>query len=290
VTNLVRDLLEHLSLEQLEDNLFRGGSRKLGGKSIFGGQVLGQALVAADQTIEGRLAHSLHAYFLRPGDPDLSVIYKVERLRDGRSFTTRRVTAIQRERPIFAMAISFQISEEGFEHQMTMPDVPGPEGLLSTVELRRQFSKKLPETLREVLTAERPIELRPVVADDPLHTAPRPPAQAVWLRAGSPLPEQPSLHQALLAYASDFNLLDTALLPHGISFFQPEVQAASLDHAMWFHRPFRMDDWLLYSMDSPSACGNRGLARGNIFSADGRLVASVAQEGLIRRRENIEGR
>jgi acyl-CoA thioesterase-2 len=282
--DLIQDLLHHLTLERLEDNLFRGESRDLGGKSVFGGQVLGQALLAADQTVEGRRAHSLHAYFLRPGNPQSPIVYDVERIRDGRSFATRRVVAIQHGQPIFNMAVSFQIEEEGMEHQSPMPEAPGPKGLLSTTALRRQAAERIPTHLREVLTVDRPIEMRPVQPIDMFDPDRRPPTQQVWLRAVGSLPDSPALHQAILAYASDLTLLGTALLPHGMSFFQPDVQAASLDHAMWFHRPFRIDDWLLYAMDSPSAGNGRGLGRGSIFSRDGRLIASVAQEGVIRRR------
>ena len=282
--NLLKDLLDHLTLEPLREDRFRGESRSLGGKSVFGGQVLGQALLAADATVEGRRAHSLHAYFLLAGDPTAPIVYEVERIRDGRSFATRRVVAVQHGRPIFNMAVSFQVAEEGLDHHAPMPDVPGPEGLLSGSELHRQIADHLPESHREALTAERPIEMRPVQPRDLLNPERRPPQRQVWLRTVGTLPDEPALHQAMLAYASDFTLLATALFPHGLSFFNPEVQAVSLDHAMWFHRPFRMDEWLLYAMDSPSASAGRGLGRGSIFTRDGRLVASVAQEGVIRLR------
>ncbi len=282
MTELLQDLLDHLELERLEDNLFRGDSRDLGGKSVFGGQVLGQALLAAQQTVEGRQAHSLHAYFLRPGNPRAAIIYDVDRIRDGRSFATRRVVAIQHGRAIFNMSVSFQVAEEGLAHQSAIPAVPPPEELLSTVEWRRRMIERIPEPLREHLTRDRPIELRPVQPIDVLNPDRREPCQQVWLKAAGTLPDEPAIHQALLAYASDFTLLGTAFLPHGVSYFQPRVQAASLDHAMWFHRPFRMDEWLLYVMESPSACSGRGLGRGSIFARDGRLIASVAQEGVIR--------
>ncbi|HKK01137.1 MAG TPA: acyl-CoA thioesterase II [Desulfuromonadales bacterium] len=285
MTDLTEELLSHLALERLEDNLFRGQSRDLGGKSVFGGQVLGQALLAAHQTIEGRDVHSLHGYFLRPGDPQTPIIYDVERIRDGRSFATRRVVAIQHGQAIFNAAVSFQSAEEGFDHQLTMPEVPGPEGLTSFIELRRQAAERLPPARREVLTRERPIELRPVRPNDLFSPERRQPYQQVWIRAKGTLPDSDALHRAVLAYASDFSLLGTAFLPHGLSFYQPGVMAASLDHAMWFHRPFRADEWLLYAMDSPSASFGRGLARGSIYSFDGRLVASVAQEGVMRRRQ-----
>jgi acyl-CoA thioesterase II len=278
----LHDLLDHLTLERLEEDRFQGESRSLGGKSVFGGQVLGQALLAADATVEGRRAHSLHAYFLLAGDPNAPIVYEVERIRDGRSFATRRVVAVQHGRRIFNMAVSFQVAEEGLDHHLPMPDVPGPEGLLSGPELYRQIADRLPEKRRESLIAERPIDLRPVQPRDLLNPERRPPQRQVWFRAAGALPDDPVLHQAMLAYASDFTLLGTALFPHGLSFFNPGVQALSLDHAMWFHRPFRMDEWLLYSMDSPSASAGRGLGRGSIFTRDGRLIASVAQEGVIR--------
>jgi acyl-CoA thioesterase-2 len=285
--NLLKDLLDHLTLEPLGNDRFRGESRSVGGKSVFGGQVLGQALLAADATVEGRRAHSLHAYFLLAGDPQAPIVYEVERIRDGRSFATRRVVAVQHGRAIFNMAVSFQVDEEGLDHHAAMPDVPGPEGLPSGSELYRQIADQLPENRRDALTAERPIELRPVRPRDLLNPERRPPQRQVWLRTVGALPDDPALHQAMLAFASDFTLLGTALYPHGLSFFNPEVQALSLDHAMWFHRSFRMDDWLLYAMDSPSASAGRGLGRGSIFTRDGRLVASVAQEGLIRLRKAL---
>jgi acyl-CoA thioesterase II len=278
----LQDLLDHLTLEPLEEDRFRGESRSLGGKSVFGGQVLAQALLAANATVQGRQAHSLHAYFLLAGDPQAPIVYEVERIRDGRSFTTRRVVAVQHGRRIFNMAVSFQVAEDGLDHHLPMPDVPGPEGLLSGPELYQQITDRLPAERREALIAERPIELRPIQPRDLLHPERRPPQRQVWFRATGTLPDDPVLHQAMLAYASDFTLLGTALYPHGISFFNSGVQALSLDHAMWFHRPFRMDEWLLYAMDSPSASAGRGLGRGSIFTRDGRLIASVAQEGVIR--------
>jgi len=284
--SLIEDLLAHLGLERLEDNLFRGESRDLGGKSVFGGQVLGQAFMAANQTVEGRRAHSLHAYFLRAGNPLAPIIYEVERIRDGSSFTTRRVVAIQHGQAILNMAISFQVEEDGFEHQAQMPDVPRPDDLVSTAELRCKVAETLPEHKRAILTCERPIEIRPVQPVDLFEPERLPPCQQVWLRAVGKLPDDPALHQAVLAYSSDFTLLATAFLPHGISYFQRNILAASLDHAMWFHRPFRVDDWLLYTMDSPSASSGRGLGRGCIFTRDGKLVASVVQEGMIRTRKS----
>ncbi len=279
---MIADLLEHLTLERLEQNLFRGDSREVGGQAVFGGQVLAQATIAAAMTVESRPVHSLHGYFLRPGDLQSPIVYDVDRIRDGGSFSTRRVVAIQHGRAIFNMSASFHVPEKGVDHQLPMPKVPPPEELVSTTEFRRGFVDRLPQKLRGVLLRERPVEFRPVEPLDPLQPPKRPPKKQVWIRAVGSLPDDPGIHQAVLAYASDFSLLSTAFLPHGLSFFQREVRAVSLDHAMWFHRPLRMDDWLLYSMDSPSSCGGLGLARGSIFSRDGVLVASVAQEGLIR--------
>jgi acyl-CoA thioesterase II len=284
MTDPIEDLLGVLMLERLEDNLFRGQSRDIGGKSVFGGQVLSQALLAAELTVEGRMPHSLHGYFLRPGDAQAPIIYDVERIRDGRSYATRRVVAIQHGQAIFNAAVSFQRAEDGFDHQLPMPEVPGPEGLSSVIELRRQVAERLPAERREILTRERPIELRPVQPADLFTPERREPRQQVWFRAKGTLPAAEAIHRAALAYASDFSLLVTAFLPHSLSLFQPGVMAASLDHAMWFHRPFRADEWLLYVMDSPSASFGRGLSRGSIFARDGRLVASVAQEGVMRRR------
>jgi len=279
----IADLLDHLLLERLEENLFRGDSRSIGYRSVFGGQVLGQALTAAARTVEGRLAHSFHAYFLLPGDTQAPIIYDVERIRDGRSFTTRRVVAIQHGRAIFNMAASFQIRDEGIEHQAEMPRVPEPEELRSKAELNQRAAQNAPEKVRSFLLRQLPIEFRPVRPTDPLHPQPQPPQQQMWLRAVGPLPDDPQIHQAILAYASDFPLLGTALLPHGLSFLQKGARAASLDHAMWFHRDFRVDEWLLYAMESPSASNARGLSWGRFFTRDGELVASTAQEGMIRR-------
>jgi acyl-CoA thioesterase-2 len=283
MTDIGHDLLKHLTLERLEENLYRGDSRDIGGPNVFGGQVLGQALYAASQTVEDRGAHSLHAYFLRPGDKTASVVYEVERIRDGNSYATRRVVAIQRGKPIFNMAASFQRREEGIEHQFAMPEVPDPEGLLNMTELARQTLAEVPEKLSRFLSWQRPIEFRPVQPIHPLHPEPCPPFREIWMRANCALPDDPAMHKVLLAYASDFSLLGTALLPHALTFSQGEIRAASLDHAMWFHRDLRMDEWLLYSMDSPSTSHGRGFSRGNFFSREGKLVASVAQEGMIRK-------
>jgi acyl-CoA thioesterase-2 len=283
---VVHELVELLSLERLEDNLFRGQSRDIGTKYVFGGQVLGQALSAAQATMdtagEPRDAHSLHAYFLRAGDIDAPIVYNVDRTRDGGSFSVRRVTAIQHGQPIFFLAASFQQHEDGAEHQLSMPEVPKPEDLEPAQALSPEQMAKLPSKVQRWLTRQGPFEFRHVYPRDELKPPKRPPFQQVWFRLSERVGDAPELHRALLAYASDFHLLGTATFPHGISYYQPDVQMASLDHALWFHRPFRADEWLLYSVDSPSAQGGRGLARGQIFDRSGRLVASSAQEGLIR--------
>lgn len=282
----VAELVELLTLERLEDNLFRGQSRDIGTRYVFGGQVLGQALSAAQQTVDAaRQAHSLHAYFLRAGDIEAPIVYSVERARDGRSFSVRRVVAIQHGQTILNCAISFQVAEDGFEHQMSMPEVPQPEDVEPQRPLPPEELARLPVKLQRWLGADSPFEFRKIWPRDELHPAKRPPYQHIWFRLTAPVPDSPVLQRALLAYASDFHLIGTSTLPHGISHLSHNVQMASLDHAMWFHRPFRLDEWLLYSFDSPSAQGARGLARGMIFSRDGRLVASTAQEGLVRLRD-----
>lgn len=280
-------LLQLLDLEQVEQNIFRGVNRDIGSGRVFGGQVLAQALVAAGRTVqEGRLAHSLHGYFILPGDVEVPLVYLVDRIRDGGSFTTRRVVAVQHGRPIFNMAASFQVVEGGPEHADPIPEVPGPEGLPRELELIRRVADRIPERLRGVYTQERPIEFRPVDPAELFAPEPRPPRKHVWLRALGTLPDEPLLHQAVLAYASDYGLLGAALLPHGLTFQMPRLQAATLDHAMWFHRPFRMDEWLLYTMDSPSAAGARGFTRGSVHTRAGVLAASAAQEGLLRLRDD----
>jgi acyl-CoA thioesterase-2 len=279
---VLADLLHLLELERIEDNIFRGESRDIGSPRVFGGQVLGQALTAASYTVEGREVHSLHAYFLRAGDVGAHIVYEVDRARDGRSFSSRRVVAIQHGRPILNLAASFQVPEAGLEHQAQMPDVPGPDGLSDATDIPRAVLDTVPEKMRRFLTSKRPFELRPVEPIKLLSPAPAPPVRHIWLRALDQLPDNPHLHRNLLAYISDYQLVATATLPHGIHFEYGNVQMASLDHAMWFHRPFRVDDWLLYSMESPNASGARGLALGRFFARDGRLVASTAQEGLIR--------
>jgi len=279
-------LLSILDLEKLEENLFRGTSPSAGWQRVYGGQVLGQSLVAAVRTVPAdRLAHSAHAYFLIGGDPKVPIVYDVERMRDGGSFSTRRVKAIQHGRPIFALTASFQKSEPGLDHGTAMPaDVPMPEDLPSEKELLAKLLPHLPENMRSYWERERPIEIRLVDPSRYFDRKPRAPLQMVWMRASGRLPDVPTFHQCVLAYASDFTLLDTALIAHGRMAFDPDIQMASLDHAMWFHRPFRADEWLLYVQDSPSTFGARGLTRGSVFTRDGTLVATVAQEGLVRQR------
>lgn len=284
------DLLGLLDLEELELNIFRGTSRDIGSGSVFGGQVLAQGLVAAGRTVEDeRIAHSLHGYFILPGDVETPIVYFVDRLRDGKSFATRRVTAIQHGRAIFNMAVSFQVEERGPEHQTTLPEVPPPEELSSELDLIRRIADRIPERLRGIYTQDRPIEVRPVDPVDPFAPEPRPPLRYLWIRSVGSVPNERLQHQSVLAYASDYGLLGTALLPHALSFQLPNLQAATLDHALWFHRPFRVDDWLLFAMDSPIAAGARGFTRGSIFTRDGTLVASIAQEGLMRVRGGGSG-
>ena len=283
MTSPVSELIELLSLERLEDNLFRGQSRDIGTKYVFGGQVLGQALSAAQATlVTARAAHSLHAYFLRAGDIEHPIVYHVDRTRDGGSFSVRRVTAIQHGKVIFFCAASFQEPEPGAEHQLSMPEVPRPEDIEQALAIPPEKLALLPTKVQRWLDRMGPFEFRHVYPRDELQPPKRPPFQQVWFRLAEKVGDAPELHRALLAYASDFHLLGTATFPHGISYYQPDVQMASLDHALWFHREFRADDWLLYSIDSPSAQGARGLARGLVYDREGRLVASTVQEGMIR--------
>ena len=280
---VLADLLRLLELERIEDNIFRGESRDIGSSRVFGGQVLGQALTAASYTVpDERTVHSIHAYFLRSGDVGAPIVYDVDRARDGRSFSNRRVVAIQHGRPIFNMAASFQRAEDGVDHQVPMPDVPGPDGLPDAREIPSGVLDKIPEKMRRYFTHERPFEVRPVEKISLLEPDKVAPQRHVWIKAVDRLPDNPDLHRNLLAYVSDYQLVATATLPHGIRFELGNVQLASLDHAMWFHRPFRFDEWLLYAMESPNAFGARGLALGRFFRADGALVASTAQEGLVR--------
>jgi len=295
MNQVLQDLLGLLDLEPLEVNMFRGQSRDLGGKSVYGGQVIGQALVAAARTVERAVPHSLHAYFLRPGDMAHPIVYEVDRVRDGRSFTARRVQAIQNGAPILSMIASFHQPEANqLEHQISMPNVPPPDALEFAHVLRQQWLEEaerkgpLHERVRAALTRELAIEFKPVQPWNPLQPEKRPPAQHIWLRAAGRLPDDPLLHTCVLAYATDFNLLSTALIPHGQSWFNPDMIVASIDHALWFHRDVRVDDWLLYSMDSPTAQGARGFSRGLIFDRAGRLVCSVTQENLMRHLEKQE--
>lgn len=287
MSRAVDDLLAILDLEQLEHNLFRGRSPQVGWQRVFGGQVIGQALVAACRTVEGRRPHSLHAYFLLGGDPAVPIIYEVDRIRDGRSFTTRRVVAIQHGRAIFAMSVSFHADEPGLTHAATMPDVPPPEDLPGEAEIKSGVLPLMPDPVRAYYERERPIELKPVEFGRYISRAPGEPRFNVWIRATGRLPDDPAIHQCVLAYASDMTLLDSSLIPHGRTVFDRAIQGASLDHALWLHRPFRADHWLLYAQDTPSTSGARGFARGLIFARTGELVASVAQEGLIRERPDL---
>ncbi len=281
------DLITLLKLEQIEDNIFRGDSRDIGSAQVFGGQVLGQALSAAQRTVEGRGAHSLHAYFLRRGDMTAPIVYEVDRARDGGSFSMRRVVAIQHGRPIFNLAASFQIAEQGLDHQAQMPDVPGPESLKDFSDVGAELLNVLPQKMRRFLTDKRPFDFRPVEPINFLEPQKQAPLKHVWIRAVAALPDDQTLHKNLLAYVSDYELLGTSTLPHGLPFGRGQVIMASLDHALWFHRKVEIDNWLLYAMDSPNASAARGFARGQIFSRDGHLVASTAQEGLVRVVEKV---
>jgi acyl-CoA thioesterase-2 len=282
--NALDQLVSILDLEELELNLFRGRTPKEDRIRVFGGQVAGQALVAAGRTVEEGVVHSLHAYFLRPGDPSVPILYQVDRIRDGHSFTTRRVVAIQHGQAIFNLQASFQRPEDGFEHQVPMPEAPDPESLPTFKERNEALLAVAPAELKRWLVRERPIDVRHVNPSDHLKPEPRPPRQLVWIRADGRLPDTPLLHQCVVAYASDMTLIDTATLPHAIAWWDNTYQLASLDHAMWFHRALRADEWLLYEQESPIASGARGFTNGRLYTRDGRLVVSVAQEGLIRRR------
>lgn len=281
----IESLVSILDLELIEENLYRGLSPDVGWQRVFGGQVIAQALVAAARTVAAdRFVHSLHAYFVRPGDPAIPILYQVEPIRDGGSFSTRRVLAIQHGKAIFAMSASFQLDEEGFEHQVPMPAAPQPETLMGEEELKKSFLAYAPEAVRKYWGRKRPIEIRPTSFVHYISSEKLEPRQDVWVRTTGPVPEDRVLQAAVLAYLSDMTLLDTSLYAHGTSIFDQSLQVASLDHAMWFHRPFALDEWLLYTQDSPSASGARGMTRGKLFARDGRLIASVAQEGLIRKK------
>jgi acyl-CoA thioesterase-2 len=281
----LKALLAVLDLEQIEDNIFRGARSSDGRLRVYGGQVLGQALMAATRTVDpARPVHSLHGYFLLAGDPSLPIIYDVERIRDGGSFTTRRVKAIQHGAAIFTMSASFHKTEEGLEHQSALPDVPAPETLPNPKDLIAGLIDKLPAAMRSYWERDRPIDMRVIDISRYLSRKKKAPTQQIWFRASGRLPDDPTVHQAVLAYASDLTLLDTALIAHGKLLFDPDIQLASLDHALWYHRPFRADDWMLYVQDSPSAHSARGFSRGSIYTRQGALIASVAQEGLMRLR------
>jgi acyl-CoA thioesterase-2 len=278
-------LLAILDLEKIEEDLFRGESGDVGWQRVFGGLVIAQALAAAQRTVAtDRFVHSLHAYFLRPGDPQVPILYQVDRIRDGASFTTRRVVAVQHGKPIFSLSASFQVDEPGYAHQAVMPDVPPPEALPDSRAIYEQFLLHAPENVRKYWLRDRPVEIRPVSMTHHISSEKLEPLQHVWVRAIDEVPTERAPGAAVLAYLSDMTLLDTTLFPHGLTIFDPTIQAASLDHAMWFHAPPDFSDWLLYTQDSPFTGGARGLSRGAIFTRSGRLVASVAQEGLIRKR------
>ncbi len=279
----LNQIIKTLDLEEIELNHYLATSPNEGWQRVYGGQVIGQALVAASRTVSpNRSAHSLHGYFLRAGDTTIPILYKVDRIRDGKSFTTRRVVAVQRGQAIFTMSISFQIDEGGLSHQFDMPKVPAPDSLPTEDELRREQAKSWPKEFQESFSGSSAIQVKPVDPVDLLNPKPTQAVQRCWMRCGEPLPDDPRIHQCVLAYLSDWSLLDTASRPHGVSFMQENVQVASLDHAMWFHRSFRADEWLLYDQDSPSASGARGFNRGLIYNQTGKLVASTTQEGLLR--------
>jgi acyl-CoA thioesterase-2 len=285
----LNELLNLLQLERLEQGLFRGQSEHLGLPQVYGGQVIGQSLSAAKETVDSlRHVHSFHSYFLLPGDPEKPIIYDVEKLRDGKSFSTRRVKAIQNGRPIFYLTASYQAEEAGFEHQSTMPNVAGPEGLASEKELVQSIAQYLPKKAVETFGRDRPIEVRPVTVVNPLKPKAADPKQYLWIKANGEMPNDPRIHQYVLAYASDWGFLVTALQPHGVTLLTPKMQVATIDHSMWFHRPFRLDEWLLYVIESPSASGARGLVRGEIYNQKGELVASAVQEGLMRQHQASE--
>lgn len=279
----VKDLLQLLDLEDLDKNLYRGVSSPVGSQRVFGGQVLAQSLTAAMRTLPAeRILHSIHSYFILPGKLEIPIIFQVEQVRDGGSFSSRRVRAIQNGQVIFFMAASFQLRQEGFDHQINMPNVSMPDQLVSWEDLVTKYGDQLPENYKRFLNLDRPIEFRPVELINPALPGKSQPYRHVWMKAKGLMPDDIQAHQSVLAYTSDYNLLTTALLPHGNAAALSKVQLASLDHAMWFHRDFRMDDWLLYAIDSPSASNARGFTRGNIFDQEGRLVASVVQEGMVR--------
>lgn len=285
MSQALENLLNLIHLEKIEEGLFRGQSEDLGLRQVFGGQVVGQALFAAKQTVpEDRVIHSFHSYFLRPGDSQKPIIYDVESLRDGKSFSARRVSAIQNGQPIFYMTASFQSPESGFEHQKPMPQVKGPNNLPNEQQMAQKMAHMLPEKLREKFIAERPLEIRPVQIHNPLRGHVDKPQRQVWIRANGTLPDDLRIHQYLLGYASDLNFLPVALQPHGKGFLESDMQVATIDHSMWFHRELNFNDWLLYSVESTSASGARGFVRGEFYNQQGELVASTVQEGVMRQR------
>jgi acyl-CoA thioesterase II len=284
----MQELISILDLENLEENLFRGRSPQVGWQRVFGGQVIAQALIAAQRCVDpARHVHSLHCYFMRPGDPAVPIIYEVDRIRDGGTFTTRRVVAIQHGHAIFALSASFQIDEPGLDHQIPMPlNVPGPDKLLSDRDFRDKYLEASPPHIRRFFERERPFEMKPVSLNHYFSKEKLKPLQHVWFKAVGDAPDDRAIQSAMLAYFSDMTLLDATLFAHGKSIFEPDLQVASLDHSMWFHRPVDLDEWLLYTQDSPSTSGGRGFARGSIYTQSGTLVASTAQEGLIRIKAN----
>ncbi|PKH21365.1 acyl-CoA thioesterase II [Enterobacterales bacterium CwR94] len=285
MSQALTNLLNLLNLENLEEGLFRGQSEDLGLRQVFGGQVVGQALYAAKQMVPtDRIIHSFHSYFLRPGDSQKPIVYDVETLRDGHSFSARRVKAVQNGQPIFYMTASFQAPENGYEHQNAMPTVPGPEDLPSETDIAHQLAAYIPESVRDKFLADKPLEIRPVKFHNPMKGHVDEPVRQVWIKANGEMPEDPRIHQYLLGYASDFNFLPVALQPHGKGFLEPGMQVATIDHSMWFHRPVDLNDWLLYSVESPSASGARGFVRGEFYNRDGALIASSVQEGVMRLR------
>jgi acyl-CoA thioesterase II len=288
MSSAMQELISILDLENLEQNLFRGRSPQVGWQRVFGGQVIAQALIAAQRTVDSvRHVHSLHCYFMRPGDPAVPIIYEVDRIRDGGTFTTRRVVAIQHGQAIFALSASFQIDETGLDHQIPMPlNVPDPDTLLSDRDFRDKYLEASPPHIRRFFERERPFEMKPVALNHYFSKEKLEPQQNVWFKAVGDAPDDRAIQCAMLAYFSDMTLLDATLFAHGRSIFEPDLQVASLDHSMWFHRPVNLDGWLLYTQDSPSACGGRGFARGSIYTRSGTLVASTAQEGLIRIKAN----
>jgi len=286
MSKVLNDLLQQLKLEKIEENLFRGDSQDLGLGVVFGGQVMGQAISAAKETVSNdQQVHSFHSYFLRLGDTSKPIVYDVERIRDGNTLSARRIKAVQNGKAIFYMTASFKAKEKGFEHQDQMPDVPPPEDLISEQEIALLHTDLMPEAILDKLICEKPIEMRPVTFVDPIEPEVEPAKRFVWFRANGKMPNDLRIHRYLLAYSSDFNFLHTALQPHGVSFISPGIQVVTVDHSMWFHHDFRLDDWLLYAVESTVASDGRGLVTGQFFKRDGTLVASTVQEGLIRQRK-----